>query len=101
MVTSNNNQGAAMIETIFLRENLRARARARVEPSHAGYWHAYHCGLRRGRYGDRFCGEPEHRRWLALVGSRDPADAARGAGYRDGLAASGAVARSNATDGRQ
>ena len=77
-----------MIETVFLRENLRARALARVEPQHAAYWYAYRCGLRRGRYGDRFCDEAEHARWLSLAGSRHAADAARGAGYRDGLAAS-------------
>jgi hypothetical protein len=75
-----------MDDMVFRRETLRAQTRATVEPQHADYWRGYRDGLRRAQLGERFRSEAEHRFWLTLANTRDPARAARGAGYRDGFA---------------
>ncbi len=78
-----------MDETTFRRESMRAQTRATVDPQHANYWHGYRDGLRRARFGERVGTVAEHRQWLTLASSRDPSRAARGAGYRDGIALAG------------
>ena len=78
-----------MDEATFRRETLRAQTRAVVEPQHGHYWRGYRDGLRRARLGERAGTEAEHRQWLMLASSRDASRAARGAGYRDGLAVAG------------
>jgi hypothetical protein len=75
-----------MDDATFRREELRAKTRAVVEPQHANYWRGYREGLRRAWHGTRIGSEAEHRFWLTFAGARDPASAARGAGYRDGFA---------------
>jgi hypothetical protein len=59
---------------------------AMVEPNHADYWHGYRHGLRRARFGEQIDTAAEHEQWLALVDDTDASRAARGRGYRDGLA---------------
>jgi len=82
-----------MDEATFRRETMRARTRASVEPQHADYWRGYQDGLRRARLGTRFVSDAEHRYWLTLVHSREASCAARGAGYRDGIAAAARTGR--------
>ena len=75
-----------MDEVTFRWESIRARTRATVEPQHADYWRGYMDGLRRAQLGARAGSEVEHRYWLMAANSRQASQAARGAGYRDGLA---------------
>ena len=75
-----------MIDRIFVRESIRARAMAMVEPERADYWHGYRCGLRRARFGEQFGTAAEHQLWLTLADDTNASRAARGRGYRDALA---------------
>jgi len=75
-----------VIDTVFVRESIRARTMAMVEPERAEYWHGYRRGLRQARYGERFATAAEHQLWLTLADDADVSRAARGRGYRDGLA---------------
>ncbi len=77
---------ANVIDSVFEQESTRARTMAMVEPKHADYWHGYRHGLRRARFGEQFDTAAEHEQWLALVDDTDASRAARGRGYRDGLA---------------
>ena len=75
-----------MNQAIFERERVHADALARIDARHADYWQGYGVGVRRAHLGDAFSDETEHARWLSLADSGDRRDAARGRGYRDGLA---------------
>jgi hypothetical protein len=75
-----------VIDTVFVRESIRARTMAIIDPERADYWHGYRRGLRRGRFGEQFGTAAEHQLWLALADDTDVSRAARGCGYRDGLA---------------
>ena len=75
-----------MIDTEFVRESIRARTMTMIDPERADYWHGYRRGLRRARYGDQFGTAAEHQLWLTLADDTDASRAARGRGYRDGLA---------------
>ena len=70
----------------FVRESIKARMMAMVEPERADYWHGYRHGLRRVRFGEQFGTAAEHELWLALADDTDAFRAARGRGYRDALA---------------
>jgi len=63
-----------------------------VEPERADYWHGYRRGLRRARFGEAFDTKAEHELWMTLADAADPMRAARGRGYRDGLAAVESIA---------
>ena len=75
-----------MTDTVFVLESIRARTRAMVDPDRADYWHGYRRGLRRARYGEQFGTAAEHLLWLTSADDLDTSRAARGRGYRDGLA---------------
>jgi hypothetical protein len=75
-----------VIDTVFVRESIRARTMAVVEPERADYWHGYRRGLRRARFGEQFGTAAEHQLWLTLADDTDASRAAHGRGYRDGLA---------------
>ena len=77
---------ANVIDRIFVRESVRARAMAMVEPEHADYWHGYRRGLRRAHFGEQFGTAAEHQLWLTLADDTNASRAARGRGYRDALA---------------
>jgi len=53
----------------------------------ADYWHGYRYGLRRGYVGKQYGDDKNRQVWLAAAESDDAMRAARGRGYRDGLAA--------------
>ena len=74
-----------MIDSIFVRESIRARTMAMVEHERADYWHGYRRGLRRARFGEQYGTAAEHQLWLMLANDTDESRAARGRGYRDGL----------------
>jgi hypothetical protein len=74
-----------VIDTIFVRESIRARTMAIIDPERADYWHGYRRGLRRARFGEQFGTAAEHQLWLMLADDTDVSRAARGRGYRDGL----------------
>lgn len=73
--------------TTFERECQKAQALADARTSHSDYWRGYSRGLRRAHFGEQFGTEEQHQVWMALVASPNPANAARGRGYREGLAA--------------
>ena len=75
-----------MIDTEFVRESIRARTMAIIDPERADYWHGYRRGLRRARFGEQFGTAAEHQLWLTLADDTDASRAARGRGYRDALA---------------
>ena len=75
-----------MIDTVFVRESIRARTMAIIDPERADYWHGYRRGLRRARFGEQFGTAAEHQLWLTLADDPDASRAARGRGYRDALA---------------
>jgi hypothetical protein len=70
---------------LFVRESIKARTMAMVEPERADYWHGYRHGLRRGYLGEQVGNDEDHQVWLAAAESDDAMRAARGRGYRDGL----------------
>jgi len=74
-----------MDDKTFKRESVKAKAMTHVEPERADYWHGYRLGLRRARFGEAFVTDAEHELWMTLDDA-DPTRAARGRGYRDGLA---------------
>jgi len=57
-----------------------------MDPERADYWYGYRRGLRRARFGEQFGTAAEHQLWLTLADDTDASRAARGRGYRDGLA---------------
>ena len=76
-----------MNDKIFQRESFKAMTMVLSEPEHADYWHGYRYGLRRGYVGKQYEDDKNHQVWLAAAESDDAMRAARGRGYRDGLAA--------------
>ena len=77
-----------MTEQQFQSEMRRAKLKQEMaqEPFQADYWSGYIRGLRRNHHGMKFGTPEEHQLWLTLADSDDQSHAAKGRGYRDGLA---------------
>jgi hypothetical protein len=78
---------AGMDENMFRRIHSKAEKMAKLEPERADYWHGYHRGLLRARFGNHFGSDAEHELWLGLADSLERRWADLGRGYQDGLTA--------------
>lgn len=75
-----------MTEQRFRTEMRRvALLRESADPLMSEYWVGFTRGLRRVYHGPKFGTAAEHRQWLALERSDDPARKQRGKGYRDAI----------------
>jgi hypothetical protein len=76
-----------MTEQQFQSEMGRAETMRRLtaNPAESEYYAGYIRGLRRAYHGESFGTEEEHTLRLSLTEDKDPARAAKGRGYRDGL----------------